>query len=316
MFLAALMVLGGAVAIQYRFPIFAILGVILGLGAILEVLAFRPRLFFAIILTFVEAFYISLLSIALGVSYQKIGQDGNLALLTTMYVSFLAITLLVLIGYFFSNGRTWLNLLIAYILFDSAFIFFVAVNLQYVYALALSFVIAVIFLAVKGITWKKSEPFAFIKRSPILLKKTRLLLEKESLTSESKDLEFIDFISTTEDKTKVFAILTLDIFRDFEIKGNEILVDGKIVTPILEELLLDLKAYSRENKVNPKSVIPVILSHKNVLPSNVSSVKVSPRSKPDRTLGTVYLVTPAGLASLIEKTPAITSKRDRKNLTK
>lgn len=292
------------------------MGGVLGLGAVLEVLAFKPRLFFSVILTTFQIFYISLLSIAIGLSYQKISQDGTLALLTNIYISLLAIILIVLIGYFFANGRTWLNLLVAYITFDSSFILLVAANIQYVYAIALSFILAVIFLAVKGITWKKSEPFTFSKRSPILLKKTRLLLEKESLAYESKDLDFIDFVATTEDKTKVFGILTLDIFRDFEIKGNEILVDGKMVTQILEELLLDLKAYSKDNKVNPKSVIPVILSHKNVLPSNVSSVRVSTRSKPDRTLGTVYLVTPAGLASLVEKTPAITSKRDQKNLSK
>jgi hypothetical protein len=317
LFLGALVVLGISISIAYAFPVLLVAGGIIVAGLIIEVLVYKPRQIFSVLILAVEIAFMSVTALEIGQLTSSIQQDGNLALLTTEYVSLLSIVLLVLMAFWVSSGRLWFNLIVSFVLYNSAFILLIAMGLNYVYALILSFLLGAAYLAIRGISFKKAIPFTMKGRGTAVTKKTLGFLKAKGLLVEKSSEPFIDFFAVTPDKDKIFAIYTLDIFKSFRISGNEIIIDeNSIVTPLLEQIITSIKDYASDIKVSKNTFIPVILVHKNVIGSDSVNISVSSRRKKDKTIGTVYIVTQKGFGTLMSKSPSFTTKKDQVRLIK
>jgi hypothetical protein len=314
LFLGSILLLGAALAWQYEYNFAITLGIIVGLGLLIEVIAFYPRQILTTLIIFLQIATLSTLSLLVGSLYEQVGQDGELAILTGEYLSLLSVIIITIAVRLFPSGRNWVNLLISFSLFNLTYVALVGFTANYLVGLSGAFAVAALYIALRTIRWKKTRPVIFKKQSETVKNKTVAFLLNHNYTILPQTLPCLDLLAVSPDGKQIFGVYSLDVYKTFSLDHEGMTIDDKSATPALEQLLLSIKASAKASKTSSASITPVIMLHKTNLASNMLTVKVRTRRNPDRIVGTVQVVNANGFEKLM-KLKGSTSKRDARKFS-
>jgi hypothetical protein len=126
---------------------------------------------------------------------------------------------------------------------------------------------------------------------------------KKDLGEEFTELKFN---STTGSRVfiygrRIYSLTPLTPDRHLRIRKNDLIIDDKEITGLLEAVLSDLKTFSKQSKIKEKYLVPLIYVKKNNELNPITTIKVATRNHPDRPLGNVHIVSPSGFKSIIRR---------------
>lgn len=205
------------------------------------------------------------------------------------------------LAYYVARGRVWINLLLSSLIIDIAFI--LAVNLLHVdftNALLISLGFLLIYFALRSLRFKRqAKPEVPTRTAGALRKAERFFTDRGYTTvAVGESYPWLDMIA--EDGKRLYATFVLDPHNSIAFGGNVLSQDAKDITYVFEYALRDMRRWARNHRVPMSRVQFLLFTHKSSLQPDYRALRVRARHTPDRVLGTIALVSHAGLEKLMK----------------
>ncbi len=223
--------------------------------------------------------------------------DVSLVSALIIFYSITTSAVYVYLGYKFSRGRLWLNLMTAFI-FQSVGIFSVLLYnvLFYVAAFVLGFILGGVYLVLRMPRMKKHPDVSL----PLLNKEAQVRAEK---LLDNSGLHYM-YLPDEEtnlvghyfawDENSAYLVNVVRPQKSFTVSGHGIQADDRDLIPLMEASLLSI---NNEKELPSEITVPVMLvlsGFHNVQP--VMAVNVSKWKQPDHLLGVTNILTEKGIS--------------------
>lgn len=286
--------------------------------AIIEILFFFRKHILPAVLSLVFvilASYFSYASYALLVSNNI--SDEETSYFVAGGVGLIAIVSMVItiIGsYLFGKGRVWITLLLGYLLFFVAFVL-TGVIVPTLSPMAYSAIGAVIMIMIMILRcfFPRAKRIYFnwnliphTKQTTLIKKKLEQQLIGKEDNSNKTNIQLIPadnqryfFLRTSY---AFMAVLPIVPTQSLILEKNKMLLDGVDITGVLEAYMDELSLFSTQQKINLKYITPVIyVGEKSQIGTEIGKLDVARKTQPDRVLGSVFMVSPKGFVSLLNR---------------
>lgn len=231
-----------------------------------------------------------------------IALDMNLVSTMVIFYGITTIASFVYLGYKYSRGRLWLNLLTAFILQMLTILAVLNYNvLFYVAAMVSGFIVGMLYLILRTPRMKKHPVVELPLLNKEVQKRTEQLLSNAELGYTylpEKSSDLVGHYLAWGDNA-VYLVNVVRPSKSFTVTSHGIQFDDTDLIPLMESSLLSVN--TEKKKLPEKIVIPVVLvlsGFQNLQP--VMSVNVSKWKQPDHLLGVTNILTEKGFVRFMK----------------
>lgn len=231
-----------------------------------------------------------------------IALDMNLVSTMVIFYGITTIASFVYLGYKYSRGRLWLNLLTAFILQILAILTVLNYNaLFYVAAMVSGFIVGMLYLVLRAPRMKKHPDVELPLLNKEIQKRTEQLLSNAELKYMYLPENSSDLVGhyLAWGTNAVYLVNVVRPSKSFTVTSHGIQYDDTDLIPLMESSLLSVAAEKKH--IPEKVVIPVVLvlsGFQNLQP--VMSVNVSKWKQPDHLLGVTNILTEKGFTRFMK----------------
>jgi len=307
------LVLGEAVvtAITYRyhyaFPTVPL--VVAGLALAVDVFARRVRLLLAVLVGLAQLVAVTFLAYSTSLALALFDSTGiSFYLVQTLFL--FALLLQIAFSLYTARGRIWLNLLLSSLLLDFSYLL-LQVMATGVTSLALPTRILaaglaalgfmLLYYVVRSVAFHSEPNPSLPPRHLGITTKTGNYLAGLGLTVLPVRGEGLVLDQVAHSSRAVYAVYTLDAEDKLQVRDNTLLVDGQDATDALAQLAVAGKRWARRYRLPNQTLTYVLLAHRAGLQPASRRITVRDRRRPDRVLGTVFLVNRVGFERLLKE---------------
>lgn len=222
--------------------------------------------------------------------------DMNLVSTLIIFYGITTIASFVYLGYKYSRGRLWLNLLTAFTLQMLTILAVLNYSvLFYIAAMAAGFIVGMLYLVLRAPRMKKHPTVDLPSLNKDVKRRTEQLFNNADLSYIyllPKSSELVGHYLAWSDNA-VYLVNVVRPLRSFTVTSHGIQSDDTDLIPLMESSLLSMEL--EKKNLPEKVIIPVVLvlsGFQNLQP--VMSVNVSKWKQPDHLLGVTNILTEKG----------------------
>lgn len=230
--------------------------------------------------------------------------DVNLAALMLGSFGVAMLASYIYVGYKFSRGRLWFNLMLGFLIASIATFIILAINpLFYIASMVVGYILGLAYLILRAPNPKKRPK---VLRSTLTASTTR---KAEELFTEQQ-LQFIRLKASGDlsgahylvhNNYAALLITVTEPSKTFSVTNSGIMSDSMNLVPLLEHNQEQLNRTKRQTKTVPITQALLVLSSAKQL-QPVMSVNLSSWKQPDYVLGVTQILTPEGFARFVRAT--------------
>lgn len=278
-------------------------GISAGVLVALDTIAHRPALVASAVVAIAQLLLGSVIGVFIeSYLYYNYSLDAKglyYLLVTTGFIFLLMVQ--VGLAYYVARGRVWLNLALSSILADIAFILIInLLHVDFTIALLIDLGIVLLYFLLRSVRFRRQVKPELPTRSSGALRKADKFFTDRGYTTIAvgESYPWLDMVA--ENGKTAYATLVLDPHTSLAFGGNVLSQDAKDITYVFEYALQDMRRWARNHRVPAARMHFLLFTHKSSLQPGYRALRVRARHTPDRVLGTIALVSHAGLEKLMK----------------
>jgi hypothetical protein len=293
--LCLVIILGSLISWVNNTNVFVTVGVITGLGILLEGLLVHHRKMITIVILALHFIGLSFYTLTFYTIYSStVTEDTGIFVAGTIFITGLITTLFAI--YLCSKiayGRFWVNLLISFLLYYVSLTVLVVLfpQVSQLIPAGITFIVVMLYPVSNRLVWRKRAYKFDVEKFPQNKKQTVLANKLPQIFNilQTVTLETNPYIQSYRNNKGILFVLPLTGEKPVEIDGNILKVDEEDTTWVLEYVLQSAREFSRKYNVRQKNLVPVVMVNSINLPRGITPIKVRARNKPDKIIGTVLI---------------------------